>query len=188
MLLEYPFWDTQRLSSDYGQRGKLFHYGIDFAASAGTEILGMWEGTVQRTGYDASARGYWIEYLLDGFQINNSNVTVCYFHMLRPTHLKHGDKVRQFNLVGYVGSTGNSTGNHLHLEFRLNYPGAGWESQSRRPDPKPYMYMTSKKERPDQTDPTQELKKLLAPHVDLAIAANEQAIKELYEIKKIISN
>lgn len=90
-----------------------FHYGVDLAGRGGTEIKASRGGTVKVAKYSSSA-GYYVEIDHgDGFSSQ-------YMHM---THyiVKKGDKVEAGQVVGYMGSTGTSTGNHLH--FSILYKG-----------------------------------------------------------------
>ena len=91
-----------------------FHYGIDLAASKGTPIVASRSGVVEFAKYSSSA-GYYVKIdHQDGFD-------TVYMHM---THyiVKKGDKVSAGQVIGYVGSTGTSTGNHLH--FGVMYKGS----------------------------------------------------------------
>lgn len=106
-----------RLTSSYGQRfhpvlkrWKL-HDGTDFGASCGTEIKAAASGTVTERYYNA---GYGNRLMIDHGLINGSYVTTGYNHATQYT-VGVGDRVSQGQVVGYVGSTGYSTGCHLHL-------------------------------------------------------------------------
>ncbi|QBE63055.1 M23 family metallopeptidase [Pseudoduganella lutea] len=89
------------------------HKGIDFAAPTGTPIRAAGDGVVDFAG---SQNGYGNVVVLKHW----SNYTTAYAHMSRfASGLKKGQKVRQGELIGYVGSTGWSTGAHLHYEFRI---------------------------------------------------------------------
>ncbi len=109
-----------RLSSAYGMRFhpilrvKKMHTGVDLAAPRGTPIKIAGNGVVIQKG---GARG-----LGNYIKIRHANGYVTsYAHMSRyGPGIKKGKKVRQGQIVGYVGSTGRSTGNHLHYEVRLN--------------------------------------------------------------------
>ena len=91
---------------------KKFHYGIDLAASSGTPIVATRAGTVTTAKYSSSA-GYYVT--LD----HGDNFSSQYMHM---THyiVKKGDKVSAGQVIGYVGSTGASTGPHLHFGILSN--------------------------------------------------------------------
>lgn len=108
-----------RVSSPYGWRihpvygYKKFHYGIDLAAKQGTPIVASRAGKVTKATYDSSA-GYYVT--LD----HGDGFSSKYLHM---THyiVKKGDYVSAGQVIGYVGSTGASTGPHLH--FGILYKG-----------------------------------------------------------------
>ena len=91
---------------DYGG-----HEGYDLAAPAGTRILAAAPGTVSRSGYMAEGYGYYTE-------IDHGNgVKTLYGHMLSAPLVTEGQKVGQGETIGYVGSTGYSTGPHLHFHI-----------------------------------------------------------------------
>jgi murein DD-endopeptidase MepM/ murein hydrolase activator NlpD len=89
------------------------HKGIDFAAPTGTPIRAAGDGVVDFAG---GQNGYGNVVVLKHW----NNYSTAYAHMSRfAAGLKKGQKVRQGELIGYVGSTGWSTGAHLHYEFRV---------------------------------------------------------------------
>lgn len=107
-----------RFSSPFGWRihpvykDWRFHYGVDLGAPKGTPIIASRSGTVKTAKYDKSA-GYYVTLNHgDGFE-------TVYMHM---THyiVSKGDTVTAGQVIGYVGSTGTSTGAHLHFGVRLN--------------------------------------------------------------------
>jgi murein DD-endopeptidase MepM/ murein hydrolase activator NlpD len=115
-LLQRPVPGT--VSSDFGLRRHpilgytRMHKGIDFRAGYGTPILATTDGTVSFAGW---AGGY-------GNQVriaHGGGVTTSYSHMSRMV-TGPGQPVRQGELIGYVGSTGMSTGPHLHYELHVN--------------------------------------------------------------------
>ena len=94
--------------------GKRFHYGVDLAAPTGTPIYATRAGTVTIARYDSSAGNY--------VQINHGDgFKSVYMHMTKDT-VKVGQKVSQGQVIGYCGSTGASTGPHLH--FGISYNGS----------------------------------------------------------------
>ncbi len=96
------------ISSPYGDRGSGWHNGVDFAASYGTPIYATRSGTVTRTrSMTASYGNHVVVNHGDGF-------SSLYAHMDYYV-VSEGQYVSQGELIGYVGSTGNSTGPHLHL-------------------------------------------------------------------------
>ena len=110
-----------RISSLFGPRphpitGKYHnHSGTDIPAPGGTEIKAVKGGVVVTSAYDPSSYGEYVA-------INHGDgITTLYAHMQRGSRrVKKGDIVSQGQVLGLVGSTGASTGNHLHLELRKN--------------------------------------------------------------------
>jgi murein DD-endopeptidase MepM/ murein hydrolase activator NlpD len=89
------------------------HKGIDFAAAQGTPIHAAGDGTVDFVGV---SNGYGNMIVLKHW----NNYSTAYAHMSRfGSDLRKGAKVSQGQVIGYVGSTGWSTGAHLHYEFRV---------------------------------------------------------------------
>jgi N-acetyl-anhydromuramyl-L-alanine amidase AmpD len=132
---------TYSLSSQFGNRPGGFHYGIDFAAKDGTPIYAAQAGTVEHIG-PAQGFGHWI--VIDHPTEAGSGTTV-YGHMWNAfaTGLKRGDHVRAGQLIGYVGSNGQSTGPHLHFEVHPTVWAAGsqldpapWLRGAKNPGPK----------------------------------------------------
>ena len=105
------------LTARFGEYSGLwshFHTGLDFAADSGTPIHAVANGVVTSTGYDGSYGNKTVITLDDG--------TELWFCHQTSYVVSEGDVVRAGQLIGYVGSTGNVTGPHLHLEVR---PGGG---------------------------------------------------------------
>ena len=90
---------------------KKFHEGIDYGCPLGTPILASADGTVVRSGFVASGYG---EYII----IQHENGTGTVYAHLKVRSKQMFDKVSQGDVIGYSGSTGNSTGPHLHFEYR----------------------------------------------------------------------
>jgi len=89
------------------------HKGIDYAAPTGTPIRAAGDGTVDFAGV---GNGYGNMVVLKHW----NNYSTAYAHMSRiGTGMRKGAKVSQGQVIGYVGSTGWSTGAHLHYEFRV---------------------------------------------------------------------
>lgn len=88
------------------------HAGIDIAAPAGTQIKATADGTVSYSGWMS---GYGNLIIID----HANGVQTCYGHCSK-LYAKVGDKVSAGDVIAAVGSTGNSTGNHLHFEIRVN--------------------------------------------------------------------
>jgi murein DD-endopeptidase MepM/ murein hydrolase activator NlpD len=89
------------------------HMGVDYAAPTGTPIMASGTATVKSVGWQ---NGYGNTIVL----AHKGGIETLYGHMSRfAKGLKRGDKVVQNEIIGYVGSTGMSTGPHLHYEFRI---------------------------------------------------------------------
>ncbi|MBO9521004.1 MAG: M23 family metallopeptidase [Nocardioidaceae bacterium] len=84
------------------------HTGLDFAAASGTPIRAVMAGVVVATGYDGRYGNKTVLRLDDG--------TELWFCHQSGVEVHAGQRVRAGRLIGYVGSTGNVTGPHLHLE------------------------------------------------------------------------
>ena len=99
-----------RIHPTWGDRR--FHYGVDLAASQGTPIYAIAAGTVTTATY-GDANGYYVS-------ISHGNgYGSVYCHMTNYI-VSVGDSVSQGQVIGYVGSTGWSTGPHLHFEIHVN--------------------------------------------------------------------
>ncbi|GEN44682.1 M23 family metallopeptidase [Alkalibacillus haloalkaliphilus] len=114
------YWpaDTERVTSEYGYRSDPFtsstayHSGIDLADSWGTEIYATADGVVSLAGRDG---GYGISVIID----HPNSYETRYAH-LGQLNVEVGDEVQQGDLIGLMGSTGRSTGVHLHYEIIRN--------------------------------------------------------------------
>lgn len=89
------------------------HRGVDYAAPTGTPIKAAGDGKVIFRGVK---NGYGNTIVLQ----HGGNITTLYGHMSRFGHFKVGARVKQGQIIGYVGQTGLATGPHLHYEYRLN--------------------------------------------------------------------
>ena len=107
----YPT-ESQRITSRFGIRGSRFHYGIDVGVQYGDTIRAPFSGTVSSATYQRGGYGRYIV-------IAHDNGLVSLMAHFSRTLVKEGDKVTAGQPVGLGGSTGRSTGPHLHLEFRL---------------------------------------------------------------------
>lgn len=103
------------LTSRFGSISKVrygAHTGLDIATKTGTPIVAAASGTVTYSGYQGSL-GYLIK-------ISHGNGLETYYGHCSKLYAKVGQYVNQGETIAAVGSTGNSTGPHLHLEVRLN--------------------------------------------------------------------
>ena len=123
----WPLSGYYRLSSLFGYRihpitGEAHsHTGIDIPAPGNTPILACKSGQVVTSAYHYSYGNYVV------IDHGNGNSTL-YAHMSSRA-VSEGDMVTQGQTIGYVGTTGSSTGNHLHLEVRDNYTRVDPESK-----------------------------------------------------------
>ena len=109
-----------RLSSSYGMRKhpisgyNAMHKGVDFAAPTGTPIVAAGSGVVTKSGWLGSYGRY--------IRIrHNGTYDTAYAHMSKIARgVTRGARVEQGQIIGYVGSTGRSTGPHLHYEILVN--------------------------------------------------------------------
>lgn len=103
-----------RITTYFGQRGAFqrYHTGIDLAAPYGTPIVAAKAGQVQVAGW--SSYGYGFHVVVD----HGGGVETLYAHMSRIA-VRSGEWVEAGQVIGYVGSTGWSTGPHLHFEVRV---------------------------------------------------------------------
>ena len=118
-LMKTPI-NGARLSSSFGMRKhpilgfNKMHRGTDFAAPTGTPIMASGSGTVTRARW-CGGGGNCVKIR------HNSTYETIYAHMSKfAAGIKEGKKVKQGQIIGYVGSTGMSTGPHLHYEVVVN--------------------------------------------------------------------
>ncbi|HLT59993.1 MAG TPA: M23 family metallopeptidase, partial [Microlunatus sp.] len=110
------------ITSPYGMRfHPVLHYwklhdGTDFGAGCGTAIRAPYKGRVEEKYYNA---GYGNRLIIDHGKVDGRYVTTAYNHAIRYT-VGVGDRVRKGEVIGYVGTTGYSTGCHLHLMVWIN--------------------------------------------------------------------
>ena len=97
------------ISSVFGNRNGEFHRGLDMAAAQGERIYAVKSGRVVKAEFHTSWGNYVVIQHEDG-------TTALYAHQ-QQSIVKVGDDVSQSQIIGYVGSTGNSTGSHLHFEL-----------------------------------------------------------------------
>ncbi|MFT5970765.1 MAG: murein DD-endopeptidase MepM/ murein hydrolase activator NlpD [Flavobacteriales bacterium] len=111
--------DLKRMASGYGWRihpiykTRKFHYGMDFSAPQGTEVYATGDGVISKVKKSKRGLGYHIEVDHDfGYE-------TVYAH-LSGFKVRKGQKVTRGQVIGLVGSTGNSTAPHLHYEVHKN--------------------------------------------------------------------
>ena len=110
--------DLKHMASGYGwridpvYRTRRFHAGMDFAAATGTDIYATGNGTVITTGWK---QGYG-----NCIEINHGFGYLTLYGHLSAVKCRVGQKVKRGEVIGLVGSTGKSTGPHLHYEVHKN--------------------------------------------------------------------
>lgn len=120
-LLKAPFKFSQRISSHYSRnryhptlKRRVPHTGVDFAAPRGTPVLSVGDGTVTEAQY-RGANGNIVKIT------HNNTYRTAYLHLQGFANGIHrGARVKQGQVIGYVGSTGRSTGPHLHYSLYKN--------------------------------------------------------------------
>ena len=110
-----PLDSYKYISCYFGSGG---HGGVDFAAAGGTAIHAAASGVVTNATFHSSYGNYVMVY--HGTADDGNTYATLYAHMVSAPSVSVGQTVSQGDILGYVGSTGNSTGNHLHLEMRVN--------------------------------------------------------------------
>lgn len=109
--------DGVRMSSDYGMRwhpvlgGRRSHKGVDLAGAIGSPVRATADGTVSRADWFSS---YGLYISLE----HGGEIQTRYGHLSR-LNVAAGQQVHKGDVIGYVGSTGRSTGPHLHYEVRI---------------------------------------------------------------------
>lgn len=118
--LIWPSRNSTYISSYYGWRevhpiygyGRM-HYGIDISASYGTDIISSADGVVTLVLYDDVGYGWYI------IVYHGDGISTLYAHCSKVL-VKEGQKVKQGQVIGLVGTTGASSGPHIHFEVRIN--------------------------------------------------------------------
>jgi murein DD-endopeptidase MepM/ murein hydrolase activator NlpD len=113
-----PFPGAQ-VTTPYGKRGNWaagFHTGVDYACGVGTPVRATWTGKVVAHNAWGAAYGKHVIYQAT---IDGQNTQIAYCHLSR-IDAPVGSATRPGSHLGYSGNTGNTTGPHLHVEFRRN--------------------------------------------------------------------
>ena len=114
----HPCPGYRRISSYFGYRKQPLpgastnHKGVDFAAPTGTPIYAAAAGTVISSGYSGNAGKMIV--------INHGNGVITYYMHCNALYVSAGQKVTKGQNIAVVGSTGNSTGPHLHFQVNVN--------------------------------------------------------------------
>ncbi len=116
-MFKFPLASYTRVSSEYGYRihpilnVKQFHNGVDFASPKGTAIYAAYDGVVVAAAYSSTMGNY--------VMINHGDELYTIYMHASALYVKKGDTVVKGETIAAVGSTGRSTGNHLHFTVRL---------------------------------------------------------------------
>lgn len=108
----YPAEDAGRITSKYGRRHGRYHRGVDIAQPKGTNVYATFDGKVRISKY---MKGYG-----NFIAIRHENGLETLYGHLTQRNFKEGDWVEAGQIIGLTGSTGRSTGPHLHYEVRYN--------------------------------------------------------------------
>ena len=116
----WPVPGYYNVTSYYGQRWGRLHGGIDIASAGieGKPIIAVADGVVLAAGYNTGGFGNWVM-INHGTYKGKQYSTIC-AHMKYTPIVKNGQKVKAGQVIGYVGNTGRSYGNHCHFEVRVN--------------------------------------------------------------------
>lgn len=116
MATKICFTGNFKITCVYGQKGNLWangmHSGIDFVGITSTKVYSICNGTVERAGYDKGGFGNYVRIKEDGTENR------IYLAHLDKIYVRVGQKVSYVTVVGKMGSTGNATGPHTHVEIR----------------------------------------------------------------------
>ena len=116
---EYVRPTSGSVTSGYGQRWGRLHAGLDFGAPTGTPILAVTGGVVSEVKRSSGSGGYGNLTVLE-----HPDGTLTFYAHQSEIQVREGEEVTAGETIGLVGSTGNSTGPHLHFEVRPDGGGA----------------------------------------------------------------
>ena len=115
-MTKLPFTGNFRVTCIYGKKGTAWksgvHQGIDLVGITNKKVYSICNGVVERAGYDKGGFGNYVRIKEDGTENR------IYLAHLDKIYVKVGQRVTYTNVVGLMGSTGNSTGPHTHVEIR----------------------------------------------------------------------
>lgn len=106
-----PPLDAMQITSNFGMRRYRWHYGTDIRLNTGDSVRSVFDGIVRIKKYDPSGYGY---YLL----VRHKNGLETLYGHLSQQMVEVGDEIKAGDVIGLGGSTGRSSGPHLHFEFR----------------------------------------------------------------------
>lgn len=116
MATKICFTGNFKVTCEYGRKGTAWasgiHQGIDLVGITNKKVYSICNGVVERAGYDKGGFGNYVRIKEDGTENR------IYLAHLEKIYVKIGQKVTYTTIVGLMGSTGNSTGPHTHVEIR----------------------------------------------------------------------
>ena len=135
-ITNLPANGTFNVTAYFGQQNKKYwangHKGIDITA-ADRNLYAICDGKVTAVGYDADGWGHYVSVMPNGFE----RIRFILCHMVKGSiKVKKGDKVSRTHVLGTMGSTGNSSGVHVHVECRIDNTAV---------DPTPYLGIENEK-------------------------------------------
>jgi murein DD-endopeptidase MepM/ murein hydrolase activator NlpD len=107
----WPVPKSKKISSNFGNRGKKKHYGIDIPGNIGDEILAVDDGVVVYSGNEFNGYG-------NVTIISHRNGFFSMYAHNNANYTQKGDRVNKGDIIAELGNTGRSTGPHLHFEIR----------------------------------------------------------------------
>lgn len=124
--IQWPFPVSVKISSGFGPRAapcgacSSNHRGLDLSVKDGTPIQAIYNGVVTEVGWMGETTGLG-QFVRIEHEIDGEDVQTTYGHMIKDSDaVSVGDTVRTGDLLGLVGNTGASTGNHLHFEVAVD--------------------------------------------------------------------
>lgn len=116
MATKICFTGKFKETCEYGRKGDLwksgYHGGTDLVGLDSDKVYSICNGVVERAGYDSGGFGNYVR-----IKENNSENRIYLAHLSK-IYVKVGDNVKYTTVIGIMGSTGNSTGKHTHVEIR----------------------------------------------------------------------
>ena len=116
MSTKLPFSGDVKVTCEYGRKGTAWasgmHQGIDLVGITNKKVYAICPGVVERAGYDKGGFGNYVRIKEDGTENR------IYLAHLDKIYVKVGQRLTYTTVVGLMGSTGNSTGPHTHVEIR----------------------------------------------------------------------
>lgn len=116
MSTKLPFSGDFKVTCEYGRKGTAWasgmHQGIDLVGITNKKVYAICPGVVERAGYDKGGFGNYVRIKEDGTENR------IYLAHLDKIYVKVGQRLTYTTVVGLMGSTGNSTGPHTHVEIR----------------------------------------------------------------------